>query len=494
MRQQNVFAILMVLLLSVNSFAEDLLIKAPGKRQTDQREARLSEGVLSSRGDLPADRSIKPYVPSAENLAAREKFQRDKFGIFIHWGVYSVLAKGEWVMHLDKMTVEEYKPVAKKFNPTKYDPAAWVALFKKAGAKYITITSKHHDGFALWDTDQSDWNVVDATPYGKDLLKPLAEECEKQGIDLFFYHSHLDWTHPDYFPRGRTGKHSGRPQAGDFDKYLDFMDAQLAELLSGDYGRVNGIWFDGWWDQQKRDRYRKKNLNTDPKVTYVDWRLQQTYDRIHALQAACLIGNNHHVLPFAGEDFQMFERDLPGKNKAGFSADARRGNLPLETCDTINKSWGYNAGDKKVKSTKQLVHYLVKAAGRGANLLLNVGPKPDGTIQSEFVDRLTKMGEWLDTHGETIYGTTAGPIEPQVWGVSTRRRNEVFLHVLKTPPTSPDGWATLVGTARFRPVTLKIFGGDVDVPHRTTESGELQVQLPTGEDPIDTVLLATVAE
>src|SRR5690606_7345713 len=184
-------------------------------------------------------------------------------------------------------------------------------LFKKAGAKYITITSKHHDGFALWDSKESKWDVVDATPYGKDLLKPLAEECEKQGIKLFFYHSHLDWTHPDYYPRGRTGQASGRPESGDFDKYLDFMDAQLAELLSGEYGQVGGIWFDGWWDQQKQG-------SDDPKATNIDWRLDKTYALIHGLQPGCLVGNNHHVAPFEGEDFQMFERDLPGQNTTGF--------------------------------------------------------------------------------------------------------------------------------------------------------------------------------
>lgn len=428
------------------------------------------------------------YTPAPENLKNREWFQDAKFGIFIHWGVYAELGRGEWVMNNEKITVDDYKPVAEKFNPTEYDPAEWVALFKKAGAQYITITSKHHDGFALWDSKVTDWDVVDATPYGKDLLKPLAEECEKQGVKLFFYHSHLDWTHPDYYPRGRTGHNSGRPDKGDFDKYLNFMDAQLSELLVGDYGDVGGIWFDGWWDQ------RTKGAD-DPKTTNVDWRLAKTYGLIHALQPGCLIGNNHHVAPFPGEDFQMFERDLPGQNTAGHSKDSVIGDLPLESCDTINGSWGYNAGDKKIKSKKDLIHYLVKAAGQNANLLLNVGPKPDGTIQPEFVARLTEMGEWLEENGDSVYGTRGGPVAPQEWGVTTKRGDVVYLHVLAAPEAGEEGWVTLSGTADLAVDELTLFGSETQVAHKRGDDGNLKVQLPAGAaEAIDTILVVEGAE
>jgi alpha-L-fucosidase len=424
------------------------------------------------------------YTPTPENLTNREQFQDDKFGIFIHWGVYSELGRGEWVMNNEKMTVDQYKPVAEKFNPTKYDPAEWVALFKKAGAKYITVTSKHHDGFALWDSKASKWDVVDATPYGKDLLKPLAEECEKQGIKLFFYHSHLDWTHPDYFPRGRTGQASGRPESGEFNKYLDFMDAQLAELLSGEYGQVGGIWFDGWWDQQKGDA-------NDPKATNIDWRLDKTYALIHGLQPGCLVGNNHHVAPFAGEDFQMFERDLPGQNTTGFSPHATIGDLPLETCDTINGNWGYAANDKNVKSKRDLIHYLVKASGQNANLLLNVGPRPDGTIQPEFVERLTEMGEWLEKNGDSVYGTRGGPVAPQSWGVTTAKDAAVYVHVLSLPEADAEGWRTLTGTQKLPLVSMNYLGTDKEVEYRRNAAGHLQVKLvDIGDDPIDVVLVA----
>ncbi len=351
------------------------------------------------------------YQPTKENLESRQWFQDAKFGLFVHWGVYSVLGKGEWVMNNDRMTFAEYEKLPPRFNPTAFDPAEWVRLVKAAGMKYITITSKHHDGFAMFDSKLTDWDIVDRTPYKKDVLKMLADECRRQGIKLFFYHSQLDWKHTDYFPRGRTGQHSGRPESGDWYRYLDFMDGQLTELLTR-YGPIGGIWFDGMWDKPQ-----------------ADWRLRRTYDLIHKLQPAALVGSNHHIAPIEGEDFQMFEKDLPGSNTAGFNT-TEIGSLPLETCETINGAWGYNASDKRFKSTRDLVHYLVRAAGFNANFLLNVGPMPDGGIQPEFVSRLEEMGKWLEQNGESIYGTRGGPVSPRPWGVTTRKGNKVYVHVL----------------------------------------------------------------
>ncbi len=193
------------------------------------------------------------------------------------------------------------------------------------------------------------------------------------------------------------------------------MDAQLTELLTN-YGEVAGIWFDGMWDKPD-----------------ADWRLRRTYDLIHKLQPAALVGNNHHLPPFEGEDFQMFEKDLPGQNTTGFSGDSKIGSLPLETCDTISGAWGYNAEDTKYKSPKQLVGYLARAAGNNANFLLNIGPKPDGTIQPEFVSRLHEIGGWTSKYGESIYGTRGGPITPRPWGVTTAKAGKVYVHVLDWP-------------------------------------------------------------
>ena len=321
-----------------------------------------------------ASASSADYTPSPENQKARQWFQEARFGLFVHWGVYSVLGDGEWVMNNRRIRVAEYEKLPALFNPQAYDPAEWVALVKAAGMRYITITSKHHDGFAMWDSKLSDYNVAKRTPYGKDVLKMLADECHKQGIKLFFYHSHLDWHHPDYFPRGRTGRDAGRPESGKWNSYLDYMDGQLEELLTG-YGPIGGIWFDGVWD--RRD---------------ADWRLDRTYGLIHRLQPAALVGNNHHLKPFPGEDFQMFEKDLPGHNTAGFNEESELGDLPFEMCETMNGAWGFNLLDTRYKSSKELVHLLAKAAGYDANLLLNVGPMPNGRIQPEFESRLREMG------------------------------------------------------------------------------------------------------
>jgi len=407
-----------------------------------------------------------PYQPTPENLAARRWFQDARFGLFVHWGVYSVLGKGEWVMNNTKMSVAEYQKVPPQFNPVRYNAAEWVALAKAAGMRYITITSKHHDGFAMWGTKQSKWNIVDGTPYGKDVLKPLAEECRNQGMKLFFYHSHLDWTHSDYYPLGRTGHASMRLAGGNFNRYLDFMDAQLTELLT-QYGDVAGIWFDGIWD--------KKDAN---------WRLRQTYDLIHKLQPAALVGNNHHLAPYEGEDFQMFEKDLPGQNTAGHSADAKIGTLPLETCDTINGAWGYNSTDRKFKSTKQLVHYLVRAAGYNANFLLNIGPKPDGTIQDEFATTLGEIGAWTSKYGETVYGTRGGPVTPRPWGVTTAKGDKVFVHLLDWPDE-------LLAIPKLPKPVVKasVFGTGQPVPVREADGGLLLKIPQAGRDPIDTVVV-----
>lgn len=353
-----------------------------------------------------------PDNPSPENIKAREWFQDARFGLFIHWGVYSTLGDGEWVMNNQKIDKKTYEKLPAFFNPISYDPAEWVKLAKSAGMKYITITSKHHDGFAMFDSKLTDWDIVDRTPYKHDIIKMLAEECRKQGIKLFFYHSHLDWYQDNYYPRGRTGLSSGRPESGNWYQYLDFMDGQLAELLTN-YGEIGGIWFDGWWDNPK-----------------ADWRLNKTYDMIHRLQPACLIGNNHHQAPMSGEDFQMYEKDLPGQNTTGFSGEAKIGELPLETCETMNNSWGFNLQDKQYKSVRTLIQYLVKAAGHNSNFLLNVGPMPDGRIQPEFIATLNEIGKWMSKYGETIYGTRGGPVPPKTWGVTTQKGNKIYMHIL----------------------------------------------------------------
>jgi alpha-L-fucosidase len=433
---------------------------------TTSRPLRLATLALTAGVALARPSAAQEgYQPSPENLAAREWFQDAKFGLFVHWGIYSLLQNGEWIMNTRGITVPEYETLAPQFDPVKFDPAEWVALVKAAGMRYITITSKHHDGFAMFDSKVSDWDIVDRTPYGRDVLAMLAEECRKQGIKLFFYHSQLDWHHTDYFPRGGTGQRAGRPDGGDWDRYLDYMDAQLAELLT-DYGPIGGIWFDGMWDKPD-----------------ADWRLGQTYAMIHRLQPATLIGSNHHRAPYPGEDFQMFEKDLPGANTAGFNT-TEVGALPLETCETMNGSWGYNLTDRSFKSLDDLVRYLVNAAGRNANFLLNVGPMPTGEIQPEFQERLRAMGAWLARNGDAIYGTRGGPIPPRPWGVTTQKGNRVFVHVLDWQDTQ---LSLPPLPAPIRGATLLSDGSRV--PFRTAREGVTLTLPERGGDTIDLIVV-----
>ncbi|HOC18047.1 MAG TPA: alpha-L-fucosidase [Vicinamibacterales bacterium] len=407
----------------------------------------------------------------AERLAAREAFREARFGMFIHWGVYSMLGQGEWVMNNRDIQVPAYEALASSFNPIRFDAREWVALAKAAGVRYITITSRHHDGFSMFASKASNYNIVDWTPFKRDPLKELANECRREGIKLFFYYSQLDWRRSDYYPRGRTGNGTGRPDSGDWNAYLDFMDRQLEELLTN-YGPLGGIWFDGMWDKPQ-----------------APWRLDKTYALIHNLQPTALIVPNHHQPPMPGEDVQVFEQDLPGANTAGFNTK-EIGKLPLETCLTMNRSWGFNITDRSFKTTRELIGYLARAAGADANLLLNVGPRPDGTIQPEAVERLREVGKWLKVNAESIYGTRGGPITPRTWGVTTQRGSTVYVHVLDWPDralTIPS-WGARVTGARLLATGEKVGVTEVE--------GGIALTLPPAKpDDLDrVVVLETVTK
>lgn len=358
--------------------------------------------------------TAQTYTPSEANVASRTDFQDSKFGIFIHWGLYAMLGQGEWVMTNQNINYKEYEKLASAFYPVNFDAAAWVSAVKASGAKYICITSRHHDGFSMFGTGQSPYNIVDATPFHRDPLKELADECEKQGIRLHFYYSTLDWYRDDYQPVGRTGRGTGRPGKGSWSTYFDFMCSQVTELLTN-YGKIGCIWFDGHWDQ-------------DENPLGHDWQYDVLYPLIHKLQPGCLVGNNHHIVPFEGEDIQIFERDIPGENSAGWHSGGISA-LPLETCQTMNDSWGYRIKDQNYKSLSYLIKYLASTAGRNANLLLNIGPQPNGELPLQALERLEGIGKWMSEYGETIYGTRSTLVPPQSWGVCTEKENKLYLHI-----------------------------------------------------------------
>lgn len=379
----------------------------------------ISPFISNGQGN-DLDKGQVGYLPTKENLENREWFRDAHFGMFIHWGVSSVLGK-EIGWALSGQDIDKYRENIHVFNPKKFDAAAVVKLAKDAGMKYITFTTRHHDSFSMFDTKYSDWNIIN-TPYGKDVLKQLADECHKQGIRLFCYYSLTDFYRADYC-QGNVKKATGIQGECDWDAYIQFMKNQLTEILTN-YGPIYGIWFDGHWDQVNKDN----NRSTTQKRA---WKYDEIYGLIHKLQPGCMIVNNHHLAVFPGEDYQTFERDLPGENVGGgFSADAVISkDLPLESNDIIGKSWGYVTNDTIDRSTKELVHLLIKSAGLGANFLLNIGPTPEGEVRKAHQERLLGMGAWLKTYGETIYGTRKSFMKPADWGVAVEKGDKVYLHI-----------------------------------------------------------------
>lgn len=393
--------------------------------------------MMAATAAVPA---VASYTPTPEILQAREEFRDHGFGIFIHWGVYSMLGRGEWVLNRDDVGLEEYTKLPAGFYPSRFDADAWVKAIKDSGAGYITFTTRHHDGFSMFDTKHSDYDIVDATPFGRDVLKELAEACQRHGVKLHLYYSQLDWGRDDYVPLGRTGHDKSRKLDGNWSDYLTFMDNQLTELLTN-YGPIGAIWYDGMWDRDELPG------GMDPGL----WNLDHQYALIHSLQPSCLVGSNHHSNTFDGEDIQIFERDKPGQNFAGYS-EQDISSLPLETCQTMNESWGYRIADDNYKSPDDVIRYLVETAGRNANLLLNIGPRPDGSLPEEALERLAVMGDWMKTYGPTIKGTRATAVAPHDWGVVTHRGNEMYVHLLnRTEPTIyiPYKGNKLVGAVSF---------------------------------------------
>lgn len=374
----------------------------------------MKNAILTLLFLLVAGGVYAQYTPAEENLKARREFEGFRFGIFLHWGIYSEFAQGEWYLNTGGLQHEEYAKAASCFYPHLFNASQWVEAIKGSGARYITFTSRHHDGFSMWHTGQSKYNIVDATPFGRDVVKELAEACDAQGVKLHLYYSILDWMREDY-PLGRTGLKTRVMLRPDYNSYFSFMKNQVKELLEN-YPGIGGLWFDGYWDHEQDS------------VPF-DWRMPEFYRFIHTLKPACLIGNNHHIAPIEGEDFQMFERDLPGENKSGFSGQ-EISRLPLEMCQTMNGMWGYKVADQDYKSADELIELLVRAAAKGSNLLLNIGPQPNGELPAAALQRLRDIGKWMAVYGNSIYNTRKGHIEEASWGVSTQSDQYIFLHVL----------------------------------------------------------------
>jgi alpha-L-fucosidase len=322
-----------------------------------------------------------------------------RFGMFIHWGPVSLKGTEISWSRGREIPVEEYDALYKQFNPVNFNASEWVSLAKAAGMKYIVFTSKHHDGFCMWDTKYSDHNIMNS-PFHRDVMRELAEACKKQGMALGFYHSTCDWYNPD-FPLTSPGG-SVRRSTSNIERYTEYLKNQSVEIIKK-YGPLLVMWYDV---PQEFDSIRGLSV----------------INRIRQIQPDILVNNRTG----AKGDF-----DTPEQRVGNF-----QNTRPWETCMTIGRQWAWKPNDE-VKTLEQCLHSLIRSAGGDGNLLFNVGPKPDGTIEPLQVERLKEMGTWLEKYGYSIYGTRGGPFRPTDWGVSTRKGNKIYLHILKWFGDSP---------------------------------------------------------
>jgi len=377
---------------------------------------------------------IGSKCPGPETREQRDKrmqwWREARFGMFIHWGISAVPAgewqgeeirgAGEWIMNSAKIPVSEYEPLADQFNPILFDADEWVQIAKDAGMKYIVITSKHHDGFCLWDSKVSEYDIADATPFERDILGELAESCKKHGVRLCFYHSIMDWHHPDaqapHYPTYNIFDPGGKknPRFGRYVKH--YLKPQVRELIVN-YGPLGVLWFDGEWIPEWTEAMGK-----------------DMYHFVRGLQPDIIINNRvgkgrkgmqglTKEGYFAG-DFGTPEQEIPATGLPG---------VDWESCMTMNDSWGYKKNDHNWKSKEKLLHNLVDTASKGGNYLLNVGPTAEGLIPKASIERLQAMGKWLKVNSESIYGTTASPIGKPAWGRCTAKPGKLYLHVFDWP-------------------------------------------------------------
>lgn len=371
-------------------------------------------------------------------------FRDAKFGLFIHWGVYSMIGREEWARQILQIPLAEYQYYADNFNPVDFNPAEWAALAKDAGVKYIVITSKHHDGFCMFDSRYTDYDIAHAK-YGKDILGMLSTACKTAGIPLGFYYSIMDWHHPDYLPR-REWEKDRTTKGADLNRYMDYAINQVKELVTSYDPAI--LWFDGQWEhtakEQRTDEIEKMLLTLKPSILIND------------------------RLPGHG-DFGTPENYVPATGIRNPDGTPRL----WEACYTMNwNGWGYNRYETEFHSASQLIRQLIEIVSKGGNLLLNIGPQPNGRIPAEFVDRLQRMGAWLKTNGEAIYGTTASVFERlPFFGRCTVKGTTLYIHVMgwpqdgkiRLPGLRTDVKKTYLLTGPGRPLTFRRVGRDVVV-------------------------------
>ncbi len=431
----------------------------------------LLAGVVGLTGPGRADPVADVAVEPAHRDDRMDWWRDARFGLFIHWGLYSTLegeyagstSHAEWIRTTAQIPVEEYDKLLERFNPVKFDADAWCEMAKDAGMKYIVITSKHHDGFALFDSAVSDFDVM-STPFQRDIMKELADAAQRHGLKMCWYHSIMDWRHPDYLPR-RGWEAADRPADGaNFNDFREYLHSQVAELLTN-YGPVGVMWFDGEWEATW-DREMGNALYEHCRRLQPDVIVNNRVSKGRADMAGMTTGPG-----FAG-DFGTPEQEVPGTGFPG---------VDWESCITMNRHWGWNKADTQWKSETELIRMLIDIASKGGNLLLNVGPKPDGAFPDKAVTRLAAIGDWMDINAEAIYDTDASPFSDLPWGRCTMRDNHnrhlatttLYLHVFEW---LDDGSLT-VPSLGSEPIGARILGSDESVSIER-RAGDLVLTLP----------------
>jgi alpha-L-fucosidase len=359
----------------------------------------------------------------AQREARMKWWTEARFGMFLHWGLYSLAARHEWVRQREQITEEEYQKYFDHFNPDLYDPREWARAAKKAGMKYLVVTTKHHEGFCLWDSKYSDYKATE-TPYGQDLIKPLVQACREEGLRVGFYYSLLDWHHPEYtvdkfHPLFNDPAFRKKAKNRDMEKYAKYLHNQVRELLT-EFGPVDCLFLDFSFPGEN-GKGRK------------DWQSEKLLKTIRKLQPNIVINDRLELLDVPGGwDYRTPEQFMP---REWVTMNGKR--VPWETCQTFSGSWGYDRDEATWKSVRQLVVMLIETVSKGGNLLLNVGPTARGTFDSRATERLEAIGEWMKYHSRSIYACTQAPDEfktPQncllTYNPGTKR---LYVHVLEWP-------------------------------------------------------------
>lgn len=347
-------------------------------------------------------------------------FQEARLGMFIHWGLYSIPAAGEWIMTNRQMTVEEYEPYFKEFNPTKYNPKEWAKLAKKAGMKYAVMTAKHHDGFCLFDSAYTDYKSTN-TKTGRDLIREYIDAFREEDIKIGLYYSLLDWHHEDYPAYGdrhhpMRNNEAFKNKSHNFDNYIEYFHNQVKELVTG-YGKIDIMWFDFSYDDMTGEKWQATKLVNMIKKYQPDIIIDNRLDDKKNIKKATLS-------PYTG-DFDSPEQIIPPKGVLNENGNP----VPWEACITLNNNWGYSSMDRDYKSPKQVIRSLVECVSKNGNMILNVGPNAKGEIPKESISILEEVGDWLDDNGDSIYGCKASELSKPEWGRYTQKGNLLYAHI-----------------------------------------------------------------